>query len=269
VSHTHTTNRVLAGLLGLSMIGTCAASARAADDQQTADKPAETKTRVTIYPILIKAPIFGASVDLPSLPSGGGGESGDVSGSTDTSLNAAYMAGVLVEADRWFAEASGAYAALTASRATPRVNIDSKAYFYGGRGGVRILGGFSATGGFRYVSLDLDATLTLPLLNKTIEGTATRGIWDPLVGVDWRRTAGSWTIDGNFQGGGFGVGADVDLSAEIRARWRPAKHFEIRAGYSFLYLELTVANVSIGSFQRTLVAKQSLHGPEIGFGIVF
>ena len=80
---------------------------------------------------------------------------------------------------------------------------------------------------------------------------------------------GSWTLDGNFQGGGFGVGTDVDLSAEFHARWRVVKHVELRAGYSLLYFKLTVADVSIGSFQRTLVAKQSLHGPEVGLGIVF
>ena len=48
-----------------------------------------------------------------------------------------------------------------------------------------------------------------------------------------------------------------------------AKHLELRAGYSFLFLKLTVTDVSIGSFQRTLVAKQSLNGPELGIGIVF
>src|SRR5580765_5928283 len=92
---------LLIGLLSIVVVMTCAGAADA--QQQAADSAADTKIRVTIYPILIKAPIFGASVDLPSLPSapggggGGGGESGTLSGSTDTALNAAYMGGVLIE----------------------------------------------------------------------------------------------------------------------------------------------------------------------------
>jgi hypothetical protein len=266
----------LIGLLTLTTLATCGTRARAADaEQQTADKQTETKIRVTIYPLLAKAPIFGASVDLPNLPSapGSGGAAGsegdDQSGTTDTSLNAAYMGGILIEASRWFAEAFGTWANLSATRVTPRLSVTSDALFFGARGGVRLAGGLSATGGVRRATIDLDATLNLPILDKTIEGHAKPGIWDPLIGIDWRRRMGSWTIDGNVQGGGFGVGADVDISAELHARWRVVKHVELRAGYSLLYFKLTVADVSIGSFQRTLVVKQSLNGPEFGLGIVF
>ena len=83
----------LIGPLSILALITCAGAADA--QQQAADSAADTKIRVTLYPILIKAPIFGASVDLPSLPSapggggsGGGGESGALSGSTDTALSA-------------------------------------------------------------------------------------------------------------------------------------------------------------------------------------
>jgi len=72
------------------------------------DKPVE----VTVYPILIEAPLFGASVDLPSVPGGGGGsgEAGEQSGTTDVSLNTLYMAGVSVRAHRWFVDARGQWA---------------------------------------------------------------------------------------------------------------------------------------------------------------
>ena len=80
---------------------------------------------------------------------------------------------------------------------------------------------------------------------------------------------GSWIVDGTFDGGGFGVGTDVDVSGEAHVGWRFLKHIELRAGYSFLYYKLTVADVSLGSFQRTLVSSQSLHGPVVGLGIVF
>ncbi len=264
MNNRHAIKTVLTGLLSLGTLVTCSQRARAAD---AAD------TRVTIYPILVKAPIFGASVDLPSLPStpggGGGGESGEVSGSTDTALNAAYMGGVLVEANRWFVEGAGTWAALTADRSLPRVNIKSETLIFSARGGVRLFGGLSATAGVRRARVDLDASLTLGDSDTLLQGRVKPGFWDPLVGIDWRRSPGQWTFDGNIQGGGFGVGTDVDVSAEFHARWRLIPHLELRLGYSLLHFKLTVADVSIGSFQRTLVAKQTLHGPELGFGIYF
>jgi hypothetical protein len=267
---------VVTFLLTSSMLAGLGTTARA--DQSTATEPTDQdeetpNIRVTIYPILVKAPIFGASVDLPSVASapgaGDAGEAGAASGSTDLSLNTAYMAGALVEANRWFGEFSGLYAALSASRSTPRVTIDSKTYFFTARGGVRLLGGFSATAGVRRLTVDLDAALTVPILEKTLEGKTKPGLWDPLVGIDWRRSPGRWSFDANVQGGSFGVGADEDLSAEVHARWRPVRHVELRGGYSIVHIKLTVADVSVGSFQRTLIARQTLHGPELGIGIVF
>jgi hypothetical protein len=270
LTNTHAAKGILIILLSLTALATAVTSARAG--QQTADKEADTKIRVTIYPILVKAPVFGASVDLPSLPPGsgsGGDEAGDITGSTDTALNAAYMGGLVIEAHRWFAEGYGTWANLSATRSTPRIIVSSDSLFFVARGGVRLVGGLSVTAGVRHAIVDLDATLTLPVSEQPIEGHAKPGIWDPLIGIDWRRNIGSWTIDGNFQGGGFGVGADVDLSAELHARWRIVRHVELRAGYSLIYFKLTAADVSIGSFQRTLVTRQTLHGPELGLGIVF
>ena len=179
------------------------------------------------------------------------------------------MAGFLIEADRWFLEATGTYAAVSASRSAPRIKVDSNSYFYSARGGVRLAGDFSATAGVRRITTGLDATLSLLNSDTAIEGHSNPGVWDPLIGIDWRRAMGRWTIDGNLQGGGWGVGSDADVSTEVHARVRVLSHVEVRAGYTVIYYKLTVANVSIGSFQRTLVAEQSMHGPEIGVGIVF
>ena len=98
----------------------------AAQDPGSSRKPEPFE--VTIYPILVEAPIFGASIDLPAVPSGGGGGSDEgsaQSGTTGISLNAAYMAGVVLRADRWFGEIRGTWAALSATRSTPRVSLDS------------------------------------------------------------------------------------------------------------------------------------------------
>jgi hypothetical protein len=183
------------------------------------------------------------------------------------------MAGFAIEAPRWFAEANGQWAALSASHSTPLTTVDSDLYFFTARGGIRMFRHLSGTVGIRRVSTGLDVQLTPPAATPTgvsLHGSAKPGLWDPLLGVDWRASlGGSWTFDVFFQGGGFGVGADVDLEGDFYADWHVARHFDMRVGYTSIYYKLTIDGVSIGSFQRTLVTKQTLQGPAIGFGIVF
>jgi hypothetical protein len=246
------------------------AATAAAQDPSSSRKPAPFE--VTIYPILVEAPIFGASINLPAVPSGpgsGGDEGGAQSGTTDVSLNAAYMAGVMMRADRWFGELRGTWAALSATRVTPRVSLDTDATFVSGRGGVRLVDGLSVTGGFRRVAVTLNATLTLPLTERLLQGSTDRVLWDPLVGVEWYHRGQRLVFGAQFEGGGFGVGTDVDMSGGAHVGVRLIPHTELRLGYTALYYKMTVADVSIGSFQRTLISSQSLHGPEIGLGIVF
>lgn len=248
-------------------------SARA-DEQEQSSPGKQQGVEVTLYPILVQAPIFGATINLPSLPSGGGGggggdEGGSQSATADVSLNAAYMAGIDIRVNRYFGELRGQWAALSANRQTPRFNIDTDAYFFYGRAGVRLFDGLSATGGFRRISVKLDATLALSQLDRSVSGTTKPVLWDPLIGVDWRHAMGRWIVESSFEGGGFGVGTDADVAAEVHAGWRIIPHTELRLGYAFLYYKMTVANVSIGSFQRTLESSQTLNGPSVGFGIVF
>ncbi len=256
-----------AGQAGVPVYAADSASASQSDGEK---RP----VRVVIYPILVEAPIFGAKINLPTLPSlpggGAGADNGSaVSGSTDIALNAAYMAGLAIETNRIFIEANGTYAALSADRKAPRVNVKSDTLLFLARGGVRVFKGFSATAGVRYIQVDLNTSLDLPIIGTTLTGHTKPDLWDPMIGVDWRGRHGRFGFSANFQGGGFGVGTDTDLSAEARADLRFARFFEIRAGYQFIYYKMTVANVTIGPFSRELVSEQTLHGPSIGIGIVF
>ena len=263
------------GVVALTVIVLVATSAIArAGDQASGQMQAAPKAkplRITFYPLLVRAPLFGASVDLPQMP-GGGGEGGDQSGSTDYSFNAAYMAGFAIEAPRWFAEVNGVWAAVSASHSTPLTTVDSDFYFFTARGGVRVYRNLSGTVGVRRVSVGLDVQLT-PIATPTgapLRGSAKPGVWDPLLGLDWRASMGkSWTFDALFQGGGFGVGTDVDLEGDFYADWHVARHFDVRLGYTAVYYKLTIEGVNIGALQRTLVTRQTLQGPAIGFGIVF
>ena len=235
--------------------------------------PPDKNVEVVVYPILIEAPIFGASIDLPSVPgsgSGGSSEGGEQSGSTDVSLNTLYMAGVSVRTARIFVDARGQWADLSASRSSPRVTLDTSARFFTVRGGVTLLDGLSVQAGLRRLWGELDASLTLPNLNnKVLSATTNKALYDPMVGVDWRGRAGKFIFEGNLLGGGFGVGTDADVSAEVDVNWRFTKHTDLRIGYGLFYYKITSDPIQIGSFQRTLVSSQTLNGPTFGFGIVF
>ena len=235
---------------------------------QNPGKPIE----VVIYPILVQAPVFGASIDLPSVPGspGGGGESGEQSGSTDVSLNTLYMLGLMVRAPRWFVDTRGQWADLSASHPSPRITVDTKARFFTARGGVTLIDGFSATVGVRRIWGELGASLTLPNLgDKVLQGSIDKALYDPLVGVNWRHRAGSVAFEGSFEGGGFGVGTDADVSGEFSIDWRFLRHLSLRLGYGFFYYKISSDPITIGSFQRTLTSSQTLNGPSFGIGIAF
>jgi hypothetical protein len=246
----------------------CAVPAAAADNDK--------KVEVIFYPILVEAPVFGASIDLPALPPGNGGggsgsgEAGEQSGSTDVSLNTLYMTGVSIHSEHVFIEARGQWADLSASRATPRATLDTKARFFTAWGGPTLLAGFSATVGVRRIWGELDASLTPPALNgKVLAGSIDKALYDPLVGVSWHHHAGIFIFDGGFLGGGFGVGTDADVSGEFTVSVRFTPHTDLRLGYGMLYYKISSDPIVIGSFTRTLVSSQTLHGPIAGIGIVF
>ena len=135
--------------------------------------------------------------------------------------------------------------------------------------GEKIVGGLFATGGVERVTTDLTATLTLPN-GGTIDGRTKPGLWDPMIGAAWRSDVGNHLhVELAFNGGGFGVGTDVHLVGDAAVDWRIAGPLQLRFGWDSLYYKLTVAEVSIGAFNRELVSSQTLHGPVVGIGLIF
>ena len=109
------------------------------------------------------------------------------------------------------------------------------------------------------MALDINATV------ETDSASRSPGFWDPLICVTYRRRLGrKWRILLNGDGGGFGVGSDVDVTATGRAEWQFARHFGITMGYGGLHLSesSTVAG-------KKLAISPTLHGPIFGFGIYF
>jgi len=249
---------ILVGIVVLLLSGMTHAA-----QEETKQPESERKqhSRNVIYPILIQAPIFGASLDLPSIPGGG-----EISASTFLKLNAAYMGGISIEREKWFVDFAGAFASVSAKRdVTPDVDVGTDLLYFDTTGGWKFYNDFAVTGGVKRLALDIHATLPNDLTLHTKPG-----IWDPMIGIDWRRyVSKSWWVRAYFEGGGFGAGTDVDIDAGFVADWQFARHFALDFGYTYFYYKLTIADVTEGPFQRELISKQGLNGPRLGLGITF
>ena len=128
-------------------------------------------------------------------------------------------------------------------------------------GGVKVYKDLYVTGGVRRVALKYD----IEIADRPQHFVRKPGIWDPLVGLGWHGDLGSrWTLHASGEGGGFGVGSEIELAGGVRADLKLAKHFGFTFGYSVLYLKLkdTVA-------QRTFEIKQTIQGPVVGVGLYF
>jgi hypothetical protein len=222
-----------------------------------------------IYPVFGWAPVFGADVKLPAIPSGpGGGEGGGVipEGTTSGNFNGAAFVGAEVLKSKWSVTANALYAGMSGERTSPRVDIGLDVIFGGVMVGHQLLlNGLSLEGGFRRMALNLNATvLDYPKVSRK------PGVWDPLLGLTYRRQLSKkWRLNGHMDGGGFGVGCDYDLVEGFRADWRFAKHFGLSMGLAALQFQITDTILDQTRARRTLTLAQTTYGPEFGFGIYF
>ena len=127
------------------------------------------------------------------------------------------------------------------------------------RSGQFVSGHLYVTGGVRRYALKYDIKLS-----NCGDFQRKPGVWDPLIGVGWHHVGDTLEVHATFDGGGFGVGADVDVSAGARVDWKPIPHFGLTGGYQVLYL-----NASDEKLGRTFTFKQTLHGPMVGIGLFF
>jgi len=218
--------------------------------------------KISIYPILLWVPAFTATTVVPPFPDAPNGpDLPGGSGSTDASFDGAYLAGLSIEKGNWRIDTDGIWAALVTTRDRPLLNIDLDILYGHVSGGVKIYKDLYVTGGVRRVALKYD----IQLADRPQHFVRKPGIWDPLVGLGWHSALGSrWTLNIVGEGGGFGVGADVDFGGSVRADWKVAKHVGLTFGYGLLYFKL-----SDTVLQRTFEVKQTLHGPVLGLGLYF
>ena len=226
--------------------------------------------KTAIYPIFAWAPVLGADVKLPEIPSGpgGGGGGGDIvpEGTTSGSFNGAAFVGAEVLKGKWTLTANALYAGMSGERTSPHVRIGLDVIFGGVMVGHQLLlDGLSLEGGFRRMALNISGTvLDYPEVRRK------PGVWDPLLGLTYRRQLSKkWRLNGHMDGGGFGVGCDYDLSEGLRADWRFAKHFGISMGMAALQFKITNTVLDDTQARRTLTMAQTTYGPVFGFGIYF
>ena len=90
----------------------------------------------------------------------------------------------------------------------PVLRVDVDAIYAHASGGYLIANDFYATVGVRRMALKYD----IDLAGRQFERKP--GLWDPLIGVGWHHYVGDkLELHATFEGGGFGVGSDVDLSS--------------------------------------------------------
>jgi len=250
------------GIFWTTEEGTVPSVAPDFDEQASASPPSEKPAqqpygwRIGVYPALAWAPIFGASFTLPPLPSN---PEVSPSGSTDTSFNGAYFGGARFEPGKWSVDFLFMWAALSAERKSPLANVDLDFVFGDAMGGREVVPGLYVEGGFRRLALDIHATTASESTRRS------PGYWDPLLGLTYRRQLGKkWRILLHGDGGGFGVGSDVDVTATGRAEWQFARHFGLAMGYGGMHFSET--NTVRG---ETLTISPTMHGPILGFGIFF
>lgn len=239
--------RALLVILGLTLAAVpAAAQAPASND----------KWKVTVYPLLAWIPIFGADVNVPDTPSiPGGGE-----GAVDKSLSGALTLGFSIERGPWRVDADGMWAGLEGDRVKlPKLTVNLDVGYVHASGGRKVVKDLYVTGGVRGLSLKYDINIgTLPTF------TSKPALWDPLIGLGWHHYAGKTELHATLEGGGFGIGADVDVAGSVRFDWKPISHFGITLGYGGIYLK-----VSEPVLTKTFTASQSLHGPIVGIGLYF
>lgn len=217
--------------------------------------------KIAIYPVLAWVPIsIGIDVNVPPI-SGGGGSGPDFGGEiVDGRFDGAFFGGVSADNGTWRIEADGLWAAVGGDRVErPVLRVDVDAIYVHGAVGRKVYSDLYVTVGVRRMALKYEIVLA------DREFSRKPGLWDPLVGVGWHHAAGNkLDLHATFEGGGFGAGADVDLSAGIRVDWKPTTHFGLAAGYNLLYFKL-----SDTAADRTFTAKQTIHGPIVGIGLYF
>ena len=224
-----------------------------------ANAPANGGWQVNVYPILVWLPL-GINIDVDLPPIEGGGGNGERASIVDGRFDGAYLGGFAASNGKWRLQGDAIWAGIGGDRPeNPVLAVDADIIYGHGTLGYALARNLFVTGGVRRLALKYDVKLgDRPNFERK------PGIWDPLLGLAYQHAGRVVEFHANFDGGGFGAGADVDLGGTLRIDLKPTRHFGITAGYSILYFKVTDSNEN-----RDFTVKQTLHGPIAGIGFYF
>lgn len=257
----------------LALVLSVAANARAQAASTPPPPPApvqpasapDTGWDVEIAPIYAWAPISINSIDLPDFPGLPSPPGGDSSRTTDASLNGALMAAFRVEKNRLVVRGNFAWAGLSGEVDRPFLKVSGDVILGELQAGFEVARHLYVEGGVRRLAVDVEAELDgYPKVSRK------PGVWDPIVGATYRVPMGShWLLTLHGDGGGFGVGSEVDLAANLTLDWRATRHFGMTFGYGLLYFRLRDTLIERAAVDDTLELGTTLHGPILGLKLLF
>jgi hypothetical protein len=220
---------------------------------------------VEFYPVYAWAPFMGATVNLPQfpnlpnlpdLPNGPARPSGNAT----SGISGAAFVGLRVDHNKWSVNTTALWAGMNANTVTPKLDIGLDLIFGQGMVGREILPHLTLEGGVRRMAVNVTANL-----GDYLQVSRRPGVWDPLIGLTYRRPVGrKWRFDVHADGGGFGVGSDETWAVQGQLDYRFSKHFGMTLGYGLLHFKITSTVL-----ERSLTINQTLNGPILGFGIFF
>ena len=235
-----------------------AARSAGAQTQAAASSGSDGGWKVTVYPVLVWVPLgIDIDVNVPPVAGGGGGGGGSI---VNGSLDGAFLGGFSVSHRFWRIDADGLWAAFGGDRPqNPKLTVDVDAVYAHATGGLRVYKDLYVIGGVRRYALKYDVKLAdYPNFQSK------PGVWDPVIGLGWHYAGKKLEAHATFDGGGFGVGADVDIAAAFHVDWKPVHFFGLTGGYQVLYLK---GSDTVGG--REFAFTQTLHGPIAGIGFYF
>ncbi len=247
------------------VVGAMIAAVGGGASAQTPSNPPTTAAtdgwQIHAYPILVWLPLgINIDVDLPPIEGIGSGGGRDHAAIVDGRFDGAYLAGFTADNGTWRIQGDAIWAGIGGDRPeSPVLTVDADIIYAYGNVGYALARDLYVTGGVRRLALKYNVKLgDRPNFERK------PGIWDPLVGVAYEHVGRVLGFHANMDGGGFGVGADIDLGGTVRVDLKPLRHFGITAGYSILYFKLTDS-----ADNRDFTVKQTLHGPIAGIGFYF
>ena len=190
------------------------AGAAGAQTQTTATSSgSDDGWKVNVYPLLDWVPLgIGIDVSLPPTGgSGGGGRSstGGLTGRSSADSPCRTDSGESTPAD------CGPPSAATAGQSDVKRSMSDVIYAHA-MGGFKVYKDLYVKGGVRRYALKNDIALA------GYGGSQRKpGVWDPLIGLGYHYAGEKLEVHVTFDGGGFGVGADVDIASAFQVDWKP------------------------------------------------